>query len=159
MPKRVLLGFRHRHSLPRAASSEPIAPPLGAPQENGKPARRAGCGLPGFRRPDLAAPESDPIALHSAPAAVNLLPMNALEQGIVELVETGFQPLKARAEIFDFGDKLRFRVQLPEPHAPIIVDNVDITAARDPRDLHWIISEVREQIADKGVTLHAWESG
>ena len=82
---------------------------------------------------------------------------DAFEQWMVETAEQAFHPLIARAEIWDYGARLKFKVLLPAPHEPYEFKHVLVEEALQRHYLKSMLEAARREIQAKGVTLDPWE--
>jgi hypothetical protein len=80
------------------------------------------------------------------------------EQWLIRTAEAAFSPLTARAEIWDYGERLKIKVLLPTPHEPHEYKHVMVEQARNQRQyLESVLEGERRKIQAKGVALNPWE--
>jgi hypothetical protein len=72
---------------------------------------------------------------------------------IKTLVEGAFQPLRCKAEIWDYGAKLKFKVYDQNNQ---IVYEVPLAVLSDKGNLDAMLQGSRADIQGKGITLDAW---
>ena len=75
---------------------------------------------------------------------------------IRNIVETAFNPLRCVAEIWDFDQKLRFRVFDPKDEVVLTFPNEVLRHLRDGDALRNVILAARARIEEKGFLLEPW---
>jgi hypothetical protein len=81
--------------------------------------------------------------------------MNTNEE-IRAAIEAAFKPLRCVAEIWDFGQKLSFRVFDAKDHTVLTVPNEVLESLRDVPGLEALIQDARSRIAANGHHLDPW---
>ena len=76
---------------------------------------------------------------------------------IRDAVEGAFKPLRCVAEIWDYNEKLRFKVFDADDHTAIQAPRLVLRGLRDRDDLAHLLASVREDIEAKGFRLNPWE--
>ena len=71
-------------------------------------------------------------------------------------VEASFKPLRCVAEIWDYGQKLSFRVFDSKDHTVLTVPNEVLENLRDGPGLEALIRGARSSIAANGHLLDPW---
>jgi hypothetical protein len=74
-------------------------------------------------------------------------------QTIQQGLEGAFRPLRCVVEIWDYGDKLRFKVFSDKDEAIVGMPEVLVRTIREPASLNHLIQQVREKILVKGYDL------
>jgi len=77
-------------------------------------------------------------------------------EDIKSVVEGAFFPLRCGVEIWDYQDKLRFRVFGPGGKPLINFPKLVLRHVRSEKSLASIIGQVRERIEARGHTLDPW---
>jgi hypothetical protein len=77
------------------------------------------------------------------------------EDEIKIAVEGAFQPLRCDAEIWDFGEKLKFCVYDQE-NCVYKVASCPLNLVRDKSDLESFLRDRRADVQNKGFTLDPW---
>jgi hypothetical protein len=77
---------------------------------------------------------------------------------VVSAVRTAFAPLDCGVEVFDYDQKLRFRVFDAEGKALLRVSEVLMRRAREPNGLSYIIESARDRLEHRGYKLKLWRS-
>ena len=75
---------------------------------------------------------------------------------IKAMVEGAFVPLRCVAEIWDYDDKLRFKVFDRNDKGLIKMPKVVLSDFRDEEQLREVLSQVRERVQQKGCSLDPW---
>jgi len=77
---------------------------------------------------------------------------------VVNAVRNAFRPLDCGVEVFDFEQKLRFRVFDPDGKPILRMSEMLMRRARDPKGLRFAINEARSRVEDKGFKLKPWKA-
>ena len=72
------------------------------------------------------------------------------------IVEQAFRPLRCVAEIWDYEQKLRFRVFDSNDVGVLRMDSAVLRDLRDAQNLRNVLSGARETIEEKGFRLDPW---
>ena len=75
---------------------------------------------------------------------------------IKTIVESAFRPLRCIAEVWDYDQKLRFKVFGPDDKGIIKVPELVLRKVRKKSELYASISLLRERVEGKGFDLLAW---
>ena len=83
--------------------------------------------------------------------------MNRLEdKEIEEILRSAFLPFKCHVMIYDYDDKLKFKVFTGDG-APVSVEyKSEIRLLRDPSNLKTLIEGARLHVSEKGYPLDSW---
>lgn len=72
-------------------------------------------------------------------------------------IASAFEPLECVVEVWDYGQKVRFRVFSPEDKPLLTVKDALARRVRDPDGLEFIVSAARERVEAKGYKLNPWK--
>ena len=75
---------------------------------------------------------------------------------IKEEIESAFSPLRCVAEIWDYGQKLRFKVFDGSDEGVIEMPSIGIGDISDESDLRRLLESARERVEQKGNKLDPW---
>jgi len=75
---------------------------------------------------------------------------------VVEIIRVAFKPLRCGVEVFDYEQRIRFRVFGSDDKPLLTMSDMKVSLAQDPTDLEDTIRHARERIAKKGVQLANW---
>lgn len=73
------------------------------------------------------------------------------------VVDGAFRPLRCDAEIWDCGEKLRFRVRDQKNCIVYDVARLSLDLVRDKNDLESFLCSCRAEVQNKGFTLDPWK--
>gem|GEM_PF-2040712 len=76
---------------------------------------------------------------------------------IKAIVETAFKPLRCVAEVWDYDQKLRFRVFDEKDRGIVRLPSLVLRNLRDESQLRDVLSVVRERVQERGFHLDRWE--
>lgn len=68
------------------------------------------------------------------------------DQDICSRIEAAFPPYRCVAEIWDYGQKLRFRIFGPNDEALITMAEVVVSSVRDSSALELLIADVKHRL-------------
>lgn len=71
-------------------------------------------------------------------------------------VEAAFRPLRCVAEVWDYEQKLRFRVFDSHDRGVLTVPSLVLRDLRDQSNLKSVLSVARETVEEKGFRLEPW---
>lgn len=77
---------------------------------------------------------------------------------VVKAIEAAFKPLDCVVEVFDYRQRLRFRVFDPNEKPLLTVKEALLRHVRDPEGLNTVIAECRSRLERKGYRLKAWNA-
>ena len=72
-------------------------------------------------------------------------------------VELAFKPLRCVAEVWDYEEKLRFRVFDQQDRGIVVMPDLVLRNLRDESQLRDVLSAAREVVEEKGFRLDPWE--
>lgn len=72
-------------------------------------------------------------------------------------IASAFEPLECVVEVWDYGQKVRFRVYTPENKPLLTVKKVLAQRVREPDGLAFIVSSARMRVEAKGYKLKSWK--
>lgn len=75
---------------------------------------------------------------------------------IQTIVEGAFHPHRCVAEVWDYGQKLRFKVFAPDDKGVIEVPELVLSTVHEKSQLQATISLFRERVEEKGFGLQPW---
>ncbi len=75
---------------------------------------------------------------------------------IRSIVENAFRPLRCVAEIWDYDQKLRFRVFGANQESVVTCENLVLRTLHDDNTLSSIVGMARRVVEEKGFTLTPW---
>ena len=73
-----------------------------------------------------------------------------------EILSQSFLPRRCVAEVWDHGQKVRFRVFNDADEPLIALPKLTRAAVTNPQRLSGIIATVRERLRDRGLALDGW---
>jgi hypothetical protein len=73
------------------------------------------------------------------------------------LLKAAFAPLDCSVEIFDSGNKARFRVFAPDGSTPLNVDEVLMQRLQTAKGMASIVAKSRHYIEGKGFKVAEWQ--
>jgi hypothetical protein len=76
---------------------------------------------------------------------------------IKEIIQQAFKPLRCVAEIWDYGEKIRFRVYRPDDKPLIQYSELTMRQAQSDRSLSDLLTEARQRVEEKGHHLDPWQ--
>ena len=71
-------------------------------------------------------------------------------------VEAAFRPLRCVAEVWDYDQKLRFRVFDPNDRGVLRVPSLNLRELRDKSNLRSVLAAARATVQEKGFRLEPW---
>lgn len=82
--------------------------------------------------------------------------MLSLDQATA-IIRSAFLPLRCGVEVFDYEQKIRFRVFDDDDKAVLTVREMKASLARSRSELADLLQEARRRVAKKGHELQPWE--
>ncbi len=79
------------------------------------------------------------------------------DQPLVETLESAFRPLRCTAQVWDYGERVRFRIYTPQGEPLIEYPDEILHDISAPDTLEQFIRSVREDVEARGFRLHPWE--
>lgn len=76
----------------------------------------------------------------------------------IEVLKSAFYPMRCEAEIWDYGQKIRFRVFDDDNKALLRMEDITKSQATDPDSLANLIGPARESLARRGHELQEWSN-
>lgn len=80
-----------------------------------------------------------------------------LPDEVIASIRSAFLPLRCGIEVFDYEQKIRFRVFDDRDNVVLAVPEVKLSLARSPTDFSDFLREARKLVEEKGYTLEPWK--
>lgn len=78
-------------------------------------------------------------------------------QPLIETIESAFRPLRCTAQVWDYGERVKFRIYTPEGDPLIEYPEEILHDISAPDVLEQFIQDVRGDVEASGFRLDPWE--